>query len=182
MSSFDFGSTLGGAHAGAEAGFQVGGPWGAAIGGVIGGVTGGVFGSKAKKKRKTAERLLREVNAIKRMQNRRAAIVEAVQAQAVASVSGYGDGYNPEGTSSAVGVQQSIYAQVQSNLKTESTIYGRQEKAAQLMKQSGRAINTLGTLASLAKTGGDLYSRMPKSSGGTNDYSQLSSYTDLPMH
>jgi hypothetical protein len=148
--AFDLGGATSGAASGAEAGATFG-PYGAVIGAVVGGVTGGVLGGKATKARKSAARLLRENAAIERMTNRRLAIVSAIQQAAVTKVAGEGDGYNPEGTSSSIGVQQSIYGQIQANLVTEAMMFNRSKMAASKLSTAQKYDNYMSMFQGAAK-------------------------------
>jgi|CXWL01.1.fsa_nt_gi hypothetical protein len=147
---FDLTGASTGAASWGAAGTAVGGPVGGIIGAIGGGVIGGVLGGKSAAKQKAAARLLRETRAIERMTARRMSIVDAIQQGAVAQISGYGAGYNPEGTSSAVGVQQSIYGQEQSNLKTEAMVWNRKVKAENLIGQAAKYNNQLALFNSVA--------------------------------
>lgn len=158
--AFDFGSVASGASEGAKTGATFGGGWGAAIGGVIGGITGGIFGSRSKKKKKTAERLAREVQAINRYQARKNFITEGVAATAASIVAGQSGGFDPEGTSSAIGMRQAALSATVSGLKTEGMVYGRNQKIQKALKKAGQLDNTfsflkqLSSAASSAKTSG----------------------------
>lgn len=131
---------LGGAAQGGAAGAKTGNPWVAAGMAAFGGIMGG----KAKAKAKAAAKLMREANAIQRMQSRRGAIVAAIQQGAMATASAYSGGFNPEGTSSAVNQQQNIYGQLQSNLKEEGMIYSRNQRAGKKMADSAKFSDILG--------------------------------------
>lgn len=149
---------VGGFAAGAKLGSVIPGV-GTVIGGVVGAVVGGVFGGASSRKKKKAARLSREINAIQRMTARRATIVEAIQAGSMAAISAQSDGFDPQGTSSAIGIQQSVYAQAQSNLKTESMVYNRQMKIASLLKQAQRSTDTLSLLKTVADKGPGLFGK-----------------------
>lgn len=118
-----------GAATGAQIGTKIMPGWGTAIGAVVGGISGLTVGKKARRRRKRAERIRKELEFVTNFRQRQAAIREwsSQQAGILAAATASGAGI---GSSAVKGASYGLYGSLQEELKFNALSFNMQRAIA----------------------------------------------------